>query len=209
MLARYRGLIFIIILFVVIGLVVEATVSYFNSFGHLTVRYTNVQSVDIHASSDPSSTVASVTYSGQTIKLRQGSYVLSYTGKTDYANGSIAVDLSQKQQTVTINPPYSDQKLSSLLSTESPAIQMVLTQKYPHISLYKIQLGKLYHTGDWYGTTLVYTGSDIFNSDTLRVVLHKQNGTWVVATDPPNITLSKLLFPNVPEDVLVDVNNMP
>lgn len=179
----------------------------------LTVSYKNISGVTIVPSaaegetgkSDPHTT--SVTKSGRTVHLSKGPYVITYTGSSGYANGDININLGDTKKTVTIDPPYSQSRLSSMLDAEFGAIKTALTQKYKNLSLYEVQKGKLYQQGEWYGTKLTYKGTDVFNSDTLRVVLHKVNGNWVVATDPPNISLSSILYPDVPIEVLKDVNN--
>jgi hypothetical protein len=151
--------------------------------------------------------VTNIARSGQTVRLPKGPYFISYKGSGDYASGDISTNLGDIKKTITISPTYSQSKLSSMLDNEYSAIKLVLVNKYKNLNLYDVQKGKLYKQGEWYGTKLIYKGSDAFNSDTLRVVLHKVNGSWVVASDPPSISLSSILYPDIPTDVLSDVNN--
>jgi len=44
--------------------------------------------------------------------------------------------------------------------------------------------------------------------DTLRIVLEKKNGAWIVASDPPNIILSTVNYPNIPKAILDAVNSL-
>jgi len=172
----------------------------------VTITYTNAHAVAVYTPAGPSA-IATVPSSGSIVKLKSGNYVIKYDGDSGYANGKQAFTVGDSPKTVSVTAYYSDAKLAAMLTQESAAILQALDQKYARIGLYDVQPGKLYHFGDWYGTTLVYKGNDYFNNDTLRVVLHEENGSWVVATDPPNITLSKIIYPAVPTDVLQAVNN--
>jgi len=97
--------------------------------------------------------------------------------------------------------------LDQLLQTEQPTILGVLTTAYPKISTdYTIDQGKLFDQGEWYGTTLTYRGSDTMNRDTLRVLLQKKQGVWVLRTTPPEPLLSKVEFPEVPKTILDTIN---
>lgn len=97
--------------------------------------------------------------------------------------------------------------LDALLKAEQPTITSVLTATYPKITTdYTINPGRLYDQGQWYGTTLTYTGSDSMNRDTLRVLLQKKNGIWTIRTHPPEPLLSTIEFPDVPKSVLQSIN---
>ncbi len=178
----------------------------------LTVNSKNVSAVSIFkvvgdGEHDEPGSVAELHASGETVKLdKDVSYLLSYKGAEGYADGEEVVKING-DKTVRLNPSYSDEKLNSMLQMETPAIQTVLRQQYPKIGLYSIQPGKLYKWGEWYGTTLVYTGPYTPSRDTLRLVMKKENGTWKVMTDPPYISLSRFAYPNVPVEILDLVNN--
>lgn len=180
----------------------------------LTINYKN--SKDVTISTKPaiekedvegmSDVVARVNQSGQQVKLKNNqAYLVSYKGVDGYADGERVVTLT-KNQSITINPYYSEAKLNQMLNQELPAIQSALKQKYSNINLYVIQPGKLYQWGDWYGTTLVYVGPYTPYRDTLRVVLKKDSNEWKVLTDPPYISLNKYLYRDVPVEILNEVN---
>lgn len=132
---------------------------------------------------------------------------MRYDGEEGYESNSEEIKLTKEQQTITLNPPYSEPKLASILKTESYYIGQVLHSAYPKIDEYEIQPGQLYNKGEWFGTTLIYKGEDYFNTDTLRVILHKENGQWIIKTRPPNIILSKVDFPDIPINILRKVNS--
>jgi hypothetical protein len=100
---------------------------------------------------------------------------------------------------------YTQSKLTGLLATESPSIKKVLSLKYPsQMQTYSIANQKLYKDGTWYGAKLVPSDPSL---DVMRVILMKVNGSWQVATDPPEILLSSPLYPKIPQEILADVDN--
>ncbi|RYF29645.1 MAG: hypothetical protein EOO17_00455 [Chloroflexi bacterium] len=110
-------------------------------------------------------------------------------------------------QQQTDSRPLSEQELDALLQTELPTLAEVLTTKFPAaVDLYTINQGKLYDRGQWYGTTLTYRGSDEDNRDTLRVLMQKKDGVWIVRTTPPQLLLSQKSYPDVPKTILQTIN---
>lgn len=196
----------ILLIFIILGALV---LRHFLFLKSLTIAYDNVHSVKVYKSGDPGSPktkpAAEIKTSGQVVRLSGGHYVVRYEGDEGYQNGSRSFDLN-KNQTVRIQPNYSAQKLASILSVELNSIRLAIAQQYPASSAYDIQAGKLYRNGDWYGTTLVYKGADLYDADSLRIVLHKESGSWKIKTNPPYITLSKYIYVDVPVDILKDVN---
>lgn len=185
--------------------------SYVLSFKKLVISYDHVQQVSVYrvkttGISTSDTPVRSNIVSGQTIKLRPGNYMVRFQADDGYADRDIAVSLTQSHHSVRYSPFYSDERLASQLNSILPSIKQAIQAQLPISAQYNISPGALYQYGDWYGTELVYKGTDIFNNDTVRVVLHLVNGKWMVATNPPNITLSSLLYKDVPVDVLRAVN---
>lgn len=177
---------------------------YFATTNEVKINSSNVASGTVYDINQKD--VAHLTKSGQTVRLsKHGDYHITYVATEGYASGT--QQFNADTSTVTISPYYSDQKLSSALQNESSTIHTALTTAYPQIaSLYDVTSEHLYHSGDWYGALLKYKGSDIFNLDNLRVVLHKENNTWVVTTTPPLPTLSTYTYPSIPIDILQAVN---
>lgn len=185
----------------------------------LVVNFENIDSVAVFSSKNlddktGQKPIKTIRESGQTIKLKKGDYILQYDAKNNYRDYFASVNLHDKRQTVHLSPDYSDDYLNKILDGELGSIQGSILQKYPKVGqLYTIQRGKLYKKGEWYGTTLTYkgdvTGSNFFQTDTLRLVLEKLNDQWIVKTTPPNILLNKYAYPGVPEDVLRNVNSLP
>jgi hypothetical protein len=202
-----------IIVLVILASVLWLIVYYFLSLKTFTLTFYHVSEVKIYKTAsldsgkDPKA-IKTITTSGTSVKLHKGDYTLFYTGAKDYESKYKEIQIKYNGQTATIDPGYSKEKLAQIIEEEGPAIFSTLSSKYPNINLYSVQNGKLYRNGEWYGTTLKYQGVDQYNSDTLRVVLHKENGAWVLKSVPPDIILSKFNHPDVPQDILSDVNSL-
>lgn len=177
------------------------------------INFQNISSVEVYRSAtlqegEGDTPVATLTSSGQKLKLKKGSYAFRYDAHENYEDLFVEVGVQENGQVVELVPRFSEEYLNSLVDKELPAVTRTLKDKYQKISAYEIRRGKLYKNGDWYGTVLVYKGKEYENSDTLRIVLRKNDGKWEVASDPPNIVLSKLLYPDIPEEILREVNSL-
>ena len=144
------------------------------------------------------------------IKLKKGKYLISSVANADYAPQISTVDLNDQPQSVIINPGYTSTKLAVLLQTESPILRQLITSQFPATSQYDIGQGKLYERGDWYGTTLrpkqTEEQSRVNYIDVYRLVAHKENGQWKIVTSPPRLVISRLDYPEIPRDILIEVN---
>ena len=136
---------------------------------------------------------------------------IAYGALTAPQKQSPAVVSSSPSTTPSTSPgtspkPTSDQ-LEKMRDTELPTIKSVLTASYPLIATdYTINKGSLFDEGQWYGTTLTYHGKDTMNRDTLRVLMQKKDGIWILLTKPPVLLLSTEAFPNVPKKILQAIN---
>lgn len=196
---------------IVAASVVISVFSYINSQQTVVVRYKNISKVTIQKLSQGSKSLEKETIykkSGEKIKISKGHYLLKYTGSEGYASDYENINVGDKPVSIYLDPSYSDQKLSGMLNSDFESIKTFLNTKYQKMSDYIIQKGKLYKKGQWYGTTLQYNGVDLFNYDTLRLVMKKQDGVWQVVTNPPNIVLASKDYPDVPLDILRDINNV-
>ena len=111
--------------------------------------------------------------------------------------------------TITPNPHKkpTKQQLEKALESELPTITSVMTAQYPKIATdYTASKGQLFDEGQWYGTALTYHGADSSNRDTLRVLMQKKDGVWVLRTTPPTLLLSAAAFPDVPKSILKTIN---
>jgi hypothetical protein len=140
-------------------------------------------------------------------RLKKGEYAYVVTGPSDYEPLTQRLTLGVSPVRLTIpNLGYTDNKLASLLSTNKPAIQATIQLKYAsQMSFYTIQDDKLYGNGEWYGAKLVPSNSNAY--DTLRIVLKHTSSGWGIVTNPPEIVISRPVYPNIPGYILTDLNN--
>lgn len=120
-----------------------------------------------------------------------------------------ATESTSPEQHTTPTPSQTPKKvdLVQLLEEERPTIQGVLLAAYPKVSTdYTIIREQLFDKGQWYGALLTYNGTDSDNRDTLRVLMQKKNGVWILRTTPPQPLLAKKQFPDVPRPVLLSIN---
>lgn len=183
-----------------------------HSSQQVTINYVHSQDVTVYDASESQTNktvlIKHISESGESLKLKRNhTYIVKSKGENGYEDSSVGFVLADQPKTININPFYSKDKLAALLKAEQGAIKQALSAAYSKINLYKIDRGKLYHWGKWYGTILRYKGPYSQSSDSVRVVLAKEGGVWKIKTDPPDITLSKFVFPDVPVDILRDVNN--
>ena len=198
---------------VIIG-VIGAVYWYLSSTFVVTINYQNVSSVTIKDYDTIDGGVGEKTIkqgvkNGEQVRLSKldygTAYAVTYEGNGDYASGQVGY-VDEKTGTVSINPDYSEAWYSKKRDEVKPLVDKAILDKYPLASNYEIQPGMVYKKGEWYGTTLVWKGTPTQTSDTIRVILHHENDSWVVATEP-NIILSKKLNPKVPFEILSAVNN--
>lgn len=145
--------------------------------------------------------------SGKEYTLKKGVYVLQPSG--DHLDTSL-IELNVGDSIIkkTIDVDYSASYLAQLYESDKDTLNAIVSDANPKIAgLYVINQGKLYHHGEWYGTTLSYTGPQSLLRDTLRLIAKKENGTWKVVTKP-QITLSTVEYPHIPKSVLESVNDI-
>lgn len=132
---------------------------------------------------------------------------IAYGALTAPQKQPVASTTPSPSTTPSASPKPSADQLVKMRDTELPTIKSVLAAAYPLIATdYTINKGALFDDGQWYGTTLSYHGKDTMNRDTLRVLMRKKEGSWVVLTKPPLPILSAETFPDVPKDILKAIN---
>lgn len=208
-----------IVLLSLAALLVVGLFAYFrykNSFGSVEVNIDQQVSASIyvavaeneHQAEEESDTKPVATFIGSFKgKLKKGFYVLVTEGGGDYIGESINFEVSSEPAVLNVSPAYSDEKLKSLLEEERPAITEALKAKYPTLPEgYKIVDGQLFGRGVWYGGLLKHSNSKKY--DTLRYIAGKQSGQWTILTNPPDIVLSSVIYPDLDKEILRAVNNL-
>ena len=202
-----------IVVLVGLGALIWWGINYYLSFQKLVVTFdsTTVGSITLYHTAGPTSSTTvgqpvGALSSGVIYKVRNGSYLLRPAGpKTDTTDTLIMVQGSPVTKNLDLD--YSSSYLAQLLPAQQTAINSAIYATNPAIArLYVANPGALFHYGEWYGTTLSYIGSDTLSRDTLRLVMHLENGTWVLVSNPPQIYLRAPSYPTVPIKVLSRIN---
>lgn len=142
------------------------------------------------------------------IKVQKNTvYVIKFSGENGYANGQQQIQVKDKAYRIDISPDFSEDKLSSILKNELNNIQTTINNSFDGVDIYTVENIKLIKKGEWCIVKLKYTGNDIFNSDTLRIVLTKENNQWTVMSNAV-ISLDRIKYPKIPLDVLTATNDL-
>ncbi len=132
---------------------------------------------------------------------------VDYVGISGFDSGSRSFSIGVTPKTIKLEPYYSQDRLRGLLINELPLITNVLRSKISGISDYKITKPVLYHYGEWSSVQLERKGLYSSNSDTLSVVLYKEDSSaWRIAASPDILFFYKN-YPKIPTDILDQVNN--
>jgi hypothetical protein len=144
--------------------------------------------------------------SPQTIRLKKGVYDFAVSDPTHkFENPITKINIGSDTNNLTIDPLFTDQELTTLLSTKRSAIQQALLNNYPSLfSFYTITSAQLYKYGNWYGAVLSPNSSQF---DTLRVIMTYKNGAWRIAANP-QINISIPSNPSIPSDVIDAVDQL-
>lgn len=122
-----------------------------------------------------------------------------------FTYGALTAPRHQEQSSTP--SPVPKVQLTQQLAAEKQTITDVLVGAYPTVATdYTIVNEQLYDQGQWYGAVLTYHGSDTANRDSLRVLLQKKEGIWVLRTTPPQPLLSAQAYPDVPKSILQSIN---
>lgn len=214
MLYKYRKLIAVVAVVIIVVLGIGLYIQYLNSVQKVTVTFntTDVKKLELYKGFDTrnvieiSGDVIQTIESGKEYTLSRGLYALKPTGdniKTDLI--SLRVGDTPVKQNIDIG--YTAAHLQTVLKSEDSAIQAAITKADPRMtSLYKVAAGSLYHHGEWYGAVLVYAGTDSLSRDTLRFVMKKEGNDWKLVTTPPQLSLSSKTYKDIPVEVIKAVN---
>lgn len=190
-----------LLVIVVIGV---GSLFYYLSFK--TVTFTIVPNdIEVVVFNRDSKEVGRLTQDGS-LQLQAGSYTANPVGET-YSSTPIPFTVSDQDISVSIDPSYSLDRLDDILDEEEPIIVQELRDTYADvISNFTIEPGKLYEKGDWYATLLPQNplpGGQ--QGDIYRVVLHKDDDQWQIVAGPA-IILTSPQNPDVPDEILSDIN---
>lgn len=215
MLYNYRKIIIVVSLLLVVAGAVWATLAYFSNFQKVTVTYDKsmISNVELYSAFISKGVITidgdklQTIESGKEYSLKKGIYALKPIGDK-IKNDPVELDVKDTRIATNLDADYKDSELSAMYESDKGAILTALNTSNPRIqSLYKINAGKLYHHGEWFGTTMSYIGTETLRRDTLRVIVKKEGSTWKVVA-PPAINLSVAEYPAIPAAIVRKVNNI-
>ena len=141
-----------------------------------------------------------------TYSLAKGQYVYAATGIEGYKEEVGEITMTSNQE-LSVSLEISEQKLAERLPSESPAVEAAIRARYPtQMNVYRLENGKLHNNGEWFSGKLIPTTEQDIRSE-LRIVLQKNNGQWSIVSEPPDIILSSQKYPQIPKELLIDINN--
>ena len=147
--------------------------------------------------------------SDQTYSVKNGQYCAAPTD-TNYNDDPICVTVKNGDATLTVDPAYSTDHLSILLTSDLVSqLTAIIGAKYqPIIGGYMVDSGQLFDKGEWYATTLTAVVAPQDRGDVYRTILKKDGDTWSVVV-PPQIMVSKFDYPKIPLSILTGANQLP
>ncbi len=154
-----------------------------------------------HAHEPVGDSVTTINSSGE-IKLRPGNYIAVSRDSEDYTEYKESFTVDEGAE-IIVDPTLTPEALErALLPERDPIVQAVTSQVdgYNSNQFTTIQ-PRLHKTGQWASAVIVSNVTE----DYFHVVLEKEEGSWVVRTTP-SIIVSAPLYPDIPRDILVEIN---
>lgn len=209
--SKYKYIIVIIFIISIVGVFIAWQ---FQKTQILQISFINIDYVEIYNRSDITRgasnkipVVKKLVKSGEENRLTKGRYVVYYAGKDGYESKYQYINLEDKPVKMNLTPLLSEEKLNKLLENEYPLISIAI-QGINNSKLYTTQKGSLLYDGTWYITGLKYVGDDYRNYDSLRVIVHKNKGKWVVIEPGPSLYFGYDNYDFIPKTVIDSVNSL-
>lgn len=198
----------IIILAISLVVVIAATIAIFYFLSLRTVSFAiKPDNVSITVYDQETNEEIGTFSDDGTLQLQAGDYRIIPSSE-QYDETYIGFTVADDDITITIDPDYSSEYRDEIRKTEQAAINTVISSAHANvIANFTINDGTIYKKGEWYGTTLTqHQPGPGQNGDIYRVVLKKEGSTWKLQTKP-EIVLGSHNYPNIPHDVLSDINS--
>lgn len=206
-----KNKIIVIVIILIISLAVFEVFRFLTTTQSISIKYDNVIDIKIYKAevfeNKQTTPFKDIMSNNSSVRLKKGDYYITWKASDGYKDGNKKISLTNRSQSINIDPGYSDQKLSLILDKEINNINKIINDKFPETaSIYIVGRGELLDNGNWYLTTLQYNGSSRYSSDTLKIILKKEGNSWVVMTTPPSIVFNKKDFKNIPDNILSYAN---
>lgn len=142
------------------------------------------------------------------IALKQGRYLISISSKdSSLEEKTFKIDVNKDNDVITLDSTYRGDFLQHTLAKERMQINNLLLTTYPSLQHDFIRNKETLLKGDlaWYAAS--YTGKSYGRGnpgDTYTIILHKEDGVWVIKTRPQIIN-TKFNTHNIPDHILSEV----
>lgn len=150
--------------------------------------------------------VATVTNNTK-LKLKKGDYTLTIDGeKIGTTNDQRTIETSG---VIAINPSYSESYLAEQYQTQASSLLAALREKFSsQMNDFTVANARLFQKADWAGGVLTPQNMDPQNPERVyRFVAKKTGDSWSIVEKPQPI-LTKYAFPDIPIDVLRQINRL-
>lgn len=142
--------------------------------------------------------------SSSAVRLKPGSYYYAVVGE-NFSTQRTPFTVTE-DETITVQPVYSDSYLANLSSEASAEIITLITTSYPQIAgRFITDEPKLLMKGDWAAGKLTQDVDPRQSPDVYRYIVQKVNGSWRIVAEP-ELTISKYTHPNIPLTVIRAAN---
>lgn len=142
------------------------------------------------------------------IKLRKGAYYYTVTGERYDPNHKTSFSVGDNPVDLRVDPDYSAKYLATLVGNEVTITTPLVKAAHPRVmGEYDVSMSQLFKKGEWMGVLLKKRVDPRDLADDYRLVLHKENGSWVIVHHP-EIIVTKYNNGSVPIDVLSGVNRI-
>lgn len=146
------------------------------------------------------------------LQLTESKYLATIEGK-ELKNTVVEFKVMGTMDVSIVLEPTKE-KLAAILSSETNIILSDLSKQQPLINQlgYSIIKGELFLDGTWYGALVIkntaLTGQQEGYSDIFRIILHKEKDVWMIKNKYPELVISTVKYPEIPRDVVSQVNQM-
>lgn len=210
---RYATLLILVLLPLFIGSAAGFSYNYIRSFQNVSIHIDQGATANIYRgaiedegpSYDKNAPLYTIT-KDTVLRLKKDSYLAIVDDPSrQYESDVINFDVTSYPLNVAIAVTLNKDTLAKLLTSEQQAINDAISQALPSaLDQYSLSKPQLYLHGEWFGAAFVPKDP---NHDILKLVVRKKNGVWELALNPPTITASKSMNPDIPPEVLDDVIN--
>ena len=207
---RYRWVVLLLVLLIVLFGGYSLYFSKNNRYQYITIEPNKGFKISLEVNPDYGDTSYDTGIANESegkFKVLKGQYIYKVSASPDYESTKGLLTIDKEPINFKIpTPNLSEKKLSELAITEKASIINLLTREYGNgLSGYTPSGLRIYKTGDWASIKLI--PSNQVQNDSLSLILKKENGYWVIKTDPPGLLLSSDQYPDIPVDIIQKVNS--